>query len=65
MEDHKVCIEITAKEAQMCVENICWYFEQNSDDKKMQHVVALDVTVTKVGEKTVETKIDKYFIPLE
>jgi hypothetical protein len=26
-EDPKVCKEISAKEAQMCVKNICWYFE--------------------------------------
>lgn len=49
----------------MCVKNICWYFEQNSDDKKMQHVVALDVTVTKVNQNTVETKAENYFIPME
>jgi hypothetical protein len=34
-EDPKVCKEIAAKEAQMCVKNICWYFEHNIDDKKM------------------------------
>jgi hypothetical protein len=33
--DPKVCKEVTAKDIQMCVENICWYFEQNIDDKKM------------------------------
>jgi hypothetical protein len=31
----------------------------------MQYVVALDIAVTKVSEKKVQTKIENYFTPME
>jgi len=55
--------KIAAKKAHICVEKLCPFFEQNSDDNLMQHPVA--VAVLRVSEKKVPTKIEKYFTPVE
>jgi hypothetical protein len=53
-----------SKKADIHVEKVCPYFEQNNDDDNMmQHLVAL--VVLKVSEKKVPTEIEKYFSPVE
>jgi hypothetical protein len=53
-----------AKDSQICLENIRRYFEQKNDKNIMQHVVALDITITDVHGQGVKINTEKYFTPM-
>ncbi|XP_021916826.1 tigger transposable element-derived protein 6-like [Zootermopsis nevadensis] len=57
--------KVTSKQAQICIEKIRKYFEQNSvNNGIIQHIVALDLAIGKINKKReVQTKIGGSFLP--